>query len=91
MSDITQDRSFGGWLRKFRLEKEITLRKAAITLGMDSGNYCKIENSRMNPPTLKGVRKLAKGLGLSDVQTSLLESLAFTHHMALFKRKWEQS
>lgn len=91
MSDITRDYSFGGWLRHFRIEKGITLREASRMLDMDSGNYCKIEKSQINPPTLKGIRAISRGLGLSKEQTTMLESLGFTYHLALFKKKWEQT
>lgn len=86
MTDITQDRSFGGWLRYFRLKKSITLRKAALIVGMDSGNLSKLECSELEPPLVASrVRALCRKLGLGEVAEELLVSLAYQHRLAKFQ------
>jgi len=50
MSDIFRDYSFGGQLAHLRKEKKQTLRGICKDVGMDAGNYCKLEKSELPPP-----------------------------------------
>lgn len=77
MSDITKDYSFGGWLKHLRIERQITLRTMAEKIGIDAGNYSKIERSVLNPPEKRSmVIKLLKPLQLSESQVEFLCGLA---------------
>jgi transcriptional regulator with XRE-family HTH domain len=89
MSDIFADYSFGGWLRRFRIKREIGLREMSRTLGVDPANYCKIERSELNPPSLKKIIELKDKMKLSEDEFEMLKSLSFQFHFCDFKKKWE--
>lgn len=90
MSDISRDYSFGGWIRELRLKQEITLRAYAEKIGMDAANLSKLERSEWGPPTDKdGVLNLIKGLDVDANTVKFLTSLAFQHHLALLRKKFE--
>lgn len=88
MSDITRDYSFGGWLRHFRLEREMTLREAAELLDSDAGNLCKLEKSELDPP--KSLQKIATMMALigKAESTEFMASLAYQHHLAKLKQEF---
>ncbi len=92
MSDITRDYSFGGLLRTFRVDKGFTLRGAAKKLGMDPGNLSKLERSELDPPgSKKRIRHICNRLALNENQLSLLASMAFQHHIALLKERFNNT
>ena len=83
MSDIFRDYSFGGWLKHYRIEKQITLRNMAKTLSVDAGNYCKIERSSLPPPSTKTlVLALVEPLSLTAPQQEFMLSLALEARLA---------
>ena len=89
MSDIFRDYSFGGWLREFRVSQGLTLREASEVIGMDPGNYSKLERSLLDPPTTsERVREIGKALNLHARQIEFLESTAFSFHVGKFKERW---
>lgn len=47
MSDIFRDYSFGGWIRHFRIEQGLTLRKFAELSSYDVGYLSRLENSEL--------------------------------------------
>lgn len=88
MSDVLTDRTFGGWLRYFRIKESITLRQMATKLKMDAGNYSKIERSILPPPrSSEGVRRLIRPLPRAN--TSLMLDLACSYHLAEFHKRWK--
>lgn len=91
MSDITIDRSFGGYLKRLRIEKKITLRQMALNLQMDVGNLSKLENSKLDPPQSKyAVLKLVNYYApVKEGMFEFMVDLAFNFHLAKFKNKWE--
>ena len=93
MSDITLDWSFGGQLRRYRIEKEITLREMCRKTSMDPGNYSKMERAELAPPKdKKEIKKLLKPLRLNQVQESLILSAAYNFHCGrLFERFWSDA
>lgn len=91
MSDITRDYSFGGWLKSIRIRREMTLRQAAKHHGVDCGNWSKMERGVLDPPkSERKIRLLAFGLGATDVETDILVSTAFQHHLANLKRDFSK-
>jgi hypothetical protein len=88
MSDITRDYSFGGWLRNFRIEKEIGLREYAEQIEMQPGNLSKLERSELDPPcSFKSVERLVKPLKPESVE--FMASLAFSFHVGKLKQKFK--
>lgn len=88
MSDITRDYSFGGWLKEFRHKKGFTLRQAARELGVDAGNYCRMEKSDAKPPKTRAeVERILKAF---DAEKSLdfMCSLAFQDHLATLRARF---
>lgn len=91
MSDITRDYSFGGWLRRFRISREITLRKMSLAIKMDCGNYSKLELSRLAPPNcVSKIKAITKPLKLNENEESILFTAAFSYHLANLKEKFEK-
>ena len=89
MSDITRDYSFGGWLRHFRLEKGLTLREAARELGIDAGNYCKMERSESKPPKTRAeIERLLKAFG-AESRINFMANLAFQDHLATLRQRFK--
>lgn len=90
MSDIFRDYSFGGWLKSFRLKRGIGLREMCRITGMDSGNYSKIEMSKMSPPnSRKKIIELTKPLKLENGEIEMLISTAASWHLSRVQRKFE--
>lgn len=90
MSDITRDYSFGGWLRSFRIEKQIGLREMSRTLDIDASAYCKIEKSELSPPNSKEkLEKLVKPLELDKSRFDMLISLAYQHHLSKLQSRFK--
>lgn len=90
MSDIFKDHSFGGWLRTFRLKRQVSLREMSRRLKMDSGNYSKIEMSKLSPPnSIKKLQLLTKPLSLSATEFELLLSTAMSWHMSRCQKRFE--
>lgn len=91
MSDIFRDYSFGGWLRSFRIKREWTLRTVSKKVGMDAGNYSKLETSRLPPPrSRKKLLALVAPLELVDTEIEMLLSSAFNYHLGQLRRAWDE-
>lgn len=89
MSDIFRDYSFGGWLKHYRIEKQIGLREMSRALGVDPSGYCKMEQSEFSPPKSRAkVIRLLEPLRLSETQREFLISIAYQHHLSTFKGLW---
>lgn len=90
MSDIFRDYSFGGWLRSFRVEKQIGLREMSRTLGMQPSQYCKIEKSELDPPSNRErLEQLIAPLKLEENRKEMLLSLAYQHHLSKLKSRFK--
>jgi transcriptional regulator with XRE-family HTH domain len=82
MSDIFRDMSFGGVLRSMRVEAGITLRKASELVGMDAGNYSKLETSKLLPPhSRQSIDYICGKLGIEA--TEFLIGQAFAFHLGV--------
>lgn len=62
--------TFGYMLRKYRMAKNISLRQVAKRIGMDSGNYSKVESGEFGPFGHEKLESFAKVVGLpsSDLE-----------------------
>lgn len=90
MSDIFRDYSFGGWLRHWRLEKEIGLREMSRAIEKDPAHYCKIEKSELDPPkTREDLARLTAPLKLNKDQFEMMVSLSYQHHLSKLKEKFK--
>jgi transcriptional regulator with XRE-family HTH domain len=91
VSDITLDWSFGGQLRRYRTEKQITLREMCRLLKFDSGNYSKMERGELPPPKDKdALKEILDPLELNEVQTTLIMTAAYNFHCGrLFQKFWQ--
>jgi transcriptional regulator with XRE-family HTH domain len=91
VSDIFRDYSFGGWLKSFRLKRDLTLRKAAVACKLDPGNYSKLERSELDPPrSKKKIDAIARKLKLDAVEHQLLISTAFAFHLGRLKNEFNE-
>lgn len=90
MSDIFRDYSFGGWLRHYRLEREIGLRELATAAKKDAAYVSNVETSRMNPPRSKDkVLELLKPLKLAKSQIDFMVSLALQDALASVRKDFK--
>jgi transcriptional regulator with XRE-family HTH domain len=90
VSDITKDYSFGGWLRAFRLKREITLRDMCRIIGWDAGNYSKLERSELSPPRTKNdIERIVAPLKLEQSEFEMLLSTAFSFHVGQLRKNFE--
>lgn len=88
MSNIFEDYSFGGWLKRFRLEQGYTLRECASLFNMDAGNLSKLERSEMAPPKCgKKITAMCEILGKTE-SVPLMKSIAFQHHLANLRKEF---
>lgn len=53
-------KSFGKFLRELRVEKEMSLTDLARKAGVEKGYLSGVENEKVNPPSAKVVRVLAR-------------------------------
>lgn len=58
--------NFGDLVKKLRKEKGITLEAVAKKIGSHKGYVSGIENGKVNPPSVKIVRKFAKLFGQDE-------------------------
>lgn len=91
MSDITRDWSFGGQLRRYRIQREITLRDMCKKVGVDMGNYSKMERGELPPPkNTDELAKIIKPLRLDEASERLIYCAAYSFHCGrLFERFWK--
>lgn len=54
---------FGDLVKKLRTERNLTMNALARKLGTHKGYISGIEGSKVNPPSVKVIRKYAKALG----------------------------
>lgn len=88
MSDIFRDYSFGGWLRSWRQEAQLSLRTAAALLGVDAGNLSKIERNELPPPrSAKRIDEICKAYGKKEA-SRFLKSIAFQHYVAELRKEF---
>ena len=91
MSDIWRDYSFGGQLRTIRHRRKETLRQFSLRIGIDCGNYSKLENGRLSPPsTYTKCKKLLDQLEVGKEQASFLLGLAYEHHLGVMRERWSE-
>lgn len=57
---------FGGFIRKKRLEKKMSIRKMAEAVGVSCVYLSDIEKNRRRPPRMDLVRKIAHVLGVNE-------------------------
>lgn len=89
MSDIFRDYSFGGQLGYLRREKRLTLRECVKQSGVDPGNYCKMEQSELPPPsTRKKCIELFDKLGIEEKHRPWLIDLARSFHMGKVQERF---
>ena len=76
------DWSFGGQLRRYRIERNITLRKASRKVGYDPGNLSKLETGIFPPPKSRHtISAWCVALGFdSGMEESLLKA-AYNFHL----------
>lgn len=55
---------FGVLIKKVRKEKKLTLEKVAVKVGTHKGYISGIENGKVNPPSVKFIRRIAQVLKL---------------------------
>jgi transcriptional regulator with XRE-family HTH domain len=78
MSEIFRDMSFGGLLRSRRVDAGITLRKASQMVGMDAGNYSKLETSKLAPPhSRESIVNVCNKLGIEADEFLIGQAFAF--------------
>jgi len=70
-----QDSTFGNELRKIRLGKGDSVRKVALYAGISASYYSQIENNKRQVPKPNTLRKIAKGLRISETQIFELADL----------------
>lgn len=84
--------SFGESLRKFRVKRKITLRSMCKKIGVDPGNYSRLERSESNPPdSLEDMLKYFEALKLTEQEKTWLISQAYQFHLSRLKKKFEVS
>lgn len=66
---------FGKRVRQLRHERKLTLEDVARPAGIRRGYLCGIENGRVNPPSPRVVRGIAKGLGVEPRELLLLATV----------------
>lgn len=70
-----QDLTFGEQLRKIRRGKGDSVRKVALYAGISASYYSQIENNKRQIPKPNTLRKIAKGLRISETQIFELADL----------------
>jgi len=70
-----QDSTFGNELRKIRRGKGDSVRKVALYAGISASYYSQIENNKRQIPKPNTLRKIAKGLRISETQIFELADL----------------
>ena len=89
MSDIFRDYSFGGQLREIRISRRETLRSFSERMGLDPGNYSKLETGRLSPPdSLKKCKELLINLQIPEDRHTWLLSQAYEHHLGKLRERW---
>jgi transcriptional regulator with XRE-family HTH domain len=84
------DWSFGSELRRIRVHNKLTMREMCKRMGMDVGNYSKLESSRASPPrSKKAIMKIIKDLDTFEFQEERLIAAAFNFHLGSLRGKFE--
>lgn len=79
------DWSFGGVLRKIRIQNELTMRDMCTRFKMDVGNYSKLESGKLPPPrSIKKIQKIIHGLDIETWQEQQLIMAAYNFHLGAF-------
>lgn len=68
--------SFGEFVVKKRLRRDISLRKMAEKLGYSAPFWSEVEKGKKNPPNLEKLKEIAKILSLTNEETEQLYDLA---------------
>ncbi len=64
--------TFGEFVRARRRMQELSLEQAGAKMGMGKPYLSGIENSRVNPPSPKRVKRMAKALELDETMLLLM-------------------
>ena len=75
--------TFGQRLKFFRQKTGLSGRAFAATVGMDSGNYCKLETDTL-APGVEIIERLASALECNDIERALLHALGSKHRILKF-------
>ncbi len=85
------DWSFGGLLRRYRTQKKITLREFCKSIGVDAGNYSKLESSKLSPPkSIQGIEFYVTLLDLNSIQRESLLVAAYNFHIGELKKRFNK-
>ena len=74
---------FGEYIKKLRLEREITLRRFAAAIGVSPEYECNMEKGRRPAPTPEILQKIIRVLLLNKEETEQLYDLALISHKQL--------
>lgn len=70
--------TFGKYLKTIRKSNGISMRSYATSIGLDSGNFSKIENGKLAPPTTQSkIKHLIRKLNLDNKSLNDLYILAY--------------
>lgn len=90
MSDIFADYSFGGWLKRFRAKRDMSMRQTAIKLGYDCGNFSKLERGILPPPkTYAAIKDICDVLEFNETELEMLVSTAYSFHLGKFNERFK--
>ncbi len=85
------DWSFGGTLRKIRIHNNLTMRAMCLRLGIDVGNYSKMEAGKLPPPkSRKKIAAIIKDLDVYEWQEQQLYAAAYNFHLGAFHESFER-
>lgn len=70
-----QDSTFGDKIKRIRLSKGDSVRKVALYAGISASYYSQVENNKRSVPKPNTLRKIAKGLHLSEDEIFKLANL----------------
>lgn len=65
--------TFGETVRRLRKRRGLTLQRLASMTGLRKGYLSNIENRKVNPPSPRATRRIAKALG-ADARRMLLQA-----------------
>lgn len=70
------------------MSANLTLREAARELGIDAGNYCRIEKSDAKPPKTRAeIERILRALG-AEKHVNFMCNLAFQDHLASLRARF---
>lgn len=85
------DWSFGGVLRKIRIHNNLTMRDMCRRVGIDVGNYSKLEAGKLSPPnSRRKIKTLLKDLDVYEWQEQQLYAASYNFHLGVLHAKFER-